>query len=493
MNEAAARKVLFIRAVEAGDADGKVLGEEDCGYAGRAAAEMVRWQAAEDGERPSSSAFVAKRAELLTAKLAQRFPKALRAFESMRWRAWVGVLLPVLALIVGAAAEHIADRHRLNILAFPLLGLVVWNILVYLLLAASAARMLATRSGRPPGWLQRQFSGLGSTVAPRAAGQLAGALARFVLVWTQLASPLLIARAARVLHLSAALLALGAIAGLYVRGLVFEYRAGWESTFLDANAVHGILGFFLQPAAQLIGLPFPGIAEIAALRWSSGSGENATRWIHFYALTALLAVVTPRLILAAFAGWRERSIARHFPLALDGPYFRRVLADWREVPARVRVAPYAYTPAEAASEGVRSLAARLFGASVHVQSARPVAYGEEDSLASGGHGGSSAVDVVIALFNLASTPEIENHGVFIDGLQAQAQGPIAVLVDESPYRRRLGAQPGADSRLAERREAWTGLASTRGLTAIFADLEAADLAAAARDLDGQLSRLATGG
>jgi hypothetical protein len=317
-------------------------------------------------------------------------------------------------------------------------------------------------------------------------------LARFVLDWTQRSAPLTIARAARVLHLSAALLALGAVAGLYVRGLVFEYRAGWDSTFLDAKAVHGILAFFLRPAARLIGLPFPNVEEIAALRWSAGTGENAGPWIHMYALTTMLVVVVPRSILAAIAGWHERHIVAHFPLALDEPYFRRVLSAWRDTPARVRVAPYAYTPAEAVSEGVQRLAAHLFGNSVQVQSARPVAFGDEDSPAPSGRGESSVADLVIALFNLASTPETENHGTFLDGLKAQAQGPLIVLVDESAYRRRLGAQSGTDARLAERRQAWTGLVGTRGLTAVFADLEAPNLAEVEREFDAQLSRVTTG-
>lgn len=490
MNEAAARQVLLIRAVEGADAEGRLLSDEDRAYAGRAAAELVRWQAAERGERASPEAFIAKRAELLAAKLAGRFPKALRAIESMRWRPWLGVLLPVAALVVGAVAEHIADRHRVNILAFPLLGLLMWNIAVYLLLLAGGLMALAKRSGRTPDWLQRLVAGARATVAVRASGPLSGALARFALDWAQRSAPLVIARAERALHACAALLVLGAIAGLYVRGLVFEYRAGWESTFLDADAVHGILAFFLGPAARLTGLPLPSSDGIAALRWSgAGTGENAARWIHLYAVTVLLAVVLPRLVLAAVARWRERRLAARFPLSLDEPYFRRVLSAWREVPARVRVAPYAYTPAEAATEGVRRLAAHLFGDSVQLTSARPVAFGDEDALAAAAPEDSPAADLVVALFNLAATPETENHGVFLDGLRSQAagRGPVVVLVDESPYRRRLGDQPGTDARLAERRQAWSGLAATRGLHALFADLEAPDLAGVERELDAQFS------
>ena len=95
---------------------------------------------------------------------------------------------------------------------------------------------------------------------------------------------------------------------------------------------------------------------------------------------------------------------------------------------------------------------------------------------------------VIALFNLAATPETENHGAFIDALQKYTPDPVLVLVDESAYRRRLGAQPGAAERLAERREAWSALAGTRGLTAVFANLEDPDLAAVERELAARFIR-----
>ena len=121
-----------MRAVETGDGDGKILSEEDRNYSARAAVELTRWQAAGQGSPPSSETFIAKRAELLTAKLAERFPKVLRAIEAKHWMPWIGAPLPVLAFIVGAAAEQFADRHRVNILAFPMLGLLAWNIIAYL-------------------------------------------------------------------------------------------------------------------------------------------------------------------------------------------------------------------------------------------------------------------------------------------------------------------------------------------------------------------------
>lgn len=492
MNEADARLVFLIRAVETSDAEGKLLGPAERREAQRAAAERTRWNAAEEGRRPAAADFVARRAQLLATQLEERFPKAMRGFGALRWRSWIGVLLPLLAVLFGVFAEHVADRQAINILAFPLLGLLVWNLVVYLLLVLEALRGLGRRGGGNPGWTARQFAGLRAAASGRVTGPLAGAFANFVSDWSTAAAPLVIARSARVLHLSAALLALGAIAGLYVRGLVFEYRAGWESTFLDAPAVHAVLAIFLAPVAKLIALPFPDVPALAALRWSAGNGENAARWIHLYASAAALVVVAPRLALAALARWRERRLASDFPVPLTESYFRRLLADWPADPTRVRIVPYGYTPSAQVRAGVHHLAEHLYGARVQLQADEPVAFGGEDALADAAPAAGDAAPAtmidVIALFNLAATPETENHGAFIDALQKYTPDPVLVLVDESAYRRRLGAQPGVGERLAQRREAWSALAGTRGLTAVFADLEDPDLAAVERELAARFTR-----
>ena len=40
----------------------------------------------------------------------------------------------LVAFALGALLEHIADRQHVNILAFPLLAIVIWNVVVYVLL-----------------------------------------------------------------------------------------------------------------------------------------------------------------------------------------------------------------------------------------------------------------------------------------------------------------------------------------------------------------------
>ena len=75
--------------------------------------------------------------------------------------------------------------------------------------------------------------------------------------WARAFSTLTTARLGRVLHVGAIAFALGALASIYLRGLASEYRAGWESRFLGANAVRSVLGAVLGPASALPTSPAP--------------------------------------------------------------------------------------------------------------------------------------------------------------------------------------------------------------------------------------------
>jgi hypothetical protein len=310
--------------------------------------------------------------------------------------------------------------------------------------------------------------------------EFGGAVQRFVGDWTALSAPLLDARAGRVLHLSAALLAVGAVAGLYLRAFAFEYRIGWESTYLQASTVHSVLQFVLGPAARLLGVGFPSVETIAAMRITGGSGGvDAGPWIHLYAVTVGLAVIVPRLLFAAWARWRERRLADGFRFDLGEPYFRRVLASFAPTGARLRVAPYSYSMDAASVNGLTALARRLLGGGTELALRPSIEYGSEDAVACQWTADTDDVPLALAVFNAAATPEEENHGRFLGALRAAAGVPLAVVVDTAPYRRRLGAQP---ERLAERCRAWEAFVATRGLPMACVDLEAPDVTAAERAL-----------
>ncbi len=508
MNEDAARDVLLVRAIETTGGARELLGEADRLHAGRTAAELARWHASDTGAPPSAEVFLARRAALLLEKLAPSQPGLARATGALAWRPAVGGIVAVAALLAGALAEQVADRGHVNILAFPLLVIVGWNLLVYVVLAVQVLRRSAARVAAPgtPGALRGAVAALAQRATRQGSGALAPALRRFGADWSRAMAPLATARAARLLHLGAALLALGAVLGLYLRGLVFDYRIGWESTFLGAPAVHVLLATVLGPAASLLGIAIPGVDEIAAIRFpASAGGARAAQWIHLHALTVLLAVILPRLALFALAALRERRLSRHVPLELESPYFRRLLGPMLRGTARLRVVPYSYGVDEAAAQGLRAVAQRLLGDGAALALAPSVGYGEETRAAEGLVAGDVQVPLTLALFSLAATPEAENHGEFLATLgralgapraapgarapATAAAAPLAILVDEGPYRRRLGtaAGTGAAARLDERRQAWQVFAATRGLALASVDLAAPDLDGLERRLEPTLA------
>jgi hypothetical protein len=480
MDEQAARDVALVRALESGDAEHAVLSADDRRYASRAAGELAHWQAADQRRPPTAELFLTRRAGLLLDRLGEREP-ALRALRHPRWHAWVGLALPAAALVIGVLTEQIADRQHVNVLAFPLLGILVWNLVVYGLM------LLRPLLGSTLGPVRRWVGALGRTKTAALPGTLSRPAARFVGHWAALAAPLANARAGRVLHLAAALFALGAVLGLYLRAFAFEYRIGWESTFLTASTVHGILQFVLGPAAALLGMPFPSPEAVSAMRITEGAGgADAGPWIHLYAVTVGLAVVAPRLLMSAFAGWRERQFANAFRFDLGEPYFRRALAAFAPSRARLRVAPYSYTFDEAAVSGLHALARHLLGDATELALRPSTEYGNEEAAAHGLPRNESDVPLTLAVFNAAATPESENHGRFLDTLRAAIDSPLAVVIDTAAYRRRLGAHAGAEARLGERCSAWRTFVESHDLPAACVALATPDIAAAGRDLAAAL-------
>jgi hypothetical protein len=295
----------------------------------------------------------------------------------------------------------------------------------------------------------------------------------FLAEWARASAPLAAARVGRSLHIAAFAFGLGAIAGMYVRGLVLEYRAGWESTFISADAVHSLLAFVLGPAAALTGIPIAEVPRLEAMRF--GAGENAAPWIHLYAATVALVVLVPRLLLALGTWVAERQLAARFPVALDEPYFARLTRQLGREPARLRVVPYSYQLTPPAVLGLQAIAARLFGPHAEVTVAPGISWGGEDALPDGlVPAGPHAL--VLVVFSMAATPEAENHGAFLAAVTTAAgrATPVVAIVDESGFRKRFAHEP---RRLDERRVAWRELLAARGREPVFADLEAPDHAA----------------
>ncbi|MCW7540364.1 DUF2868 domain-containing protein [Aquabacterium sp. A7-Y] len=461
MTESDARLLLLTRAFE--DPPAAPWTEAD---AASASAETLRLE----GESAPWPRLLLRRAALVRTALAER--RALPEGDERDGAsagAWAAAAV-LLAFVLGLAGTAVGPGRHINLLAPPLLGLLAWNLAVYLGLLLSAA----LPCGRGAGPLRRWLASLAAWVGPLArrlrrpdSSPAREPLRRFATDWLQAGAALRTARLGAGLHAAAAALACGAIASLYLRGLVFEYRAAWESTFLSVDAVHALLSWVLGPAARLSGIALPDVAELAGLRASLGGGENAARWIHLQALTLVLAVVLPRCLLAAAAAWRAARLVRDFPLSLDSPYFQRLRQALSGEVNPVQVLPYSYELPAALQAGLQ----RCLGPGAAVQLLPGVPLGGEDDLPRrlAAAPGASPTVRRVALFALTATPERENHGAFVRALmRAQANGgELQVLVDESGFRQRFGAD---ERRLAQRRTAWREMLQEQGQSPLFVDL-----------------------
>jgi hypothetical protein len=476
MNEQVARRVVLVRAIESADTGHQVLSEDDRKYASRSARELAAWQAADSKAAVTQEHFLEQRSEQIIKRLGERTP----AFATFQRRGLglpgIWAALPVLALFAGALLDRIADPHRVDLLSAPLLFIIGWNLLVYLILL-----VWAFIPGRKTGWagqgLLRRL-GVGKAALPRKLpGALATGMSNFMAEWAVLSEPLTRARLSRTVHLSAAAFALGAVISLYARGLLTQYVAGWESTFLDATQVHTLLSWLFTPVLFLFRfLQGFSLADIEALRFSAGTPATPAiggeRWVHLYGATILLLVVLPRLVLAFWAGWRARRLARRFPLELEHPYFRK-LADsiGAGTPAVLRVLPYSFTLDEARDRGLWTVAAMALGAQARVLLRPMVPYGEEPKEALGATPLEEAgVTVTAALFSLSATPENENHGAFLDYLVRHSRRGVAVLLDESSLTERGAGQAGLEARVNERIALWRQFCSFHGTAATVVNL-----------------------
>lgn len=472
MDERTALAVSALRAIETTDRERAAWTDADRAWASRAAAEVV-------GENAEPAAFIATRARVACDRLAERKDAVVRFARAWRWRPWVGTALALAAFLLGMATNLVGGARHIDILYSPVLPLVVWNLAVYALLAAGF--VLRYGDAGKPGRLRGAVAWLAGGIhrTGRARDDVTSrALAAFAEDWTARAGPIYAARAARILHVASALLAAGVIAGLYLRGLALEYRATWESTFLEPHAVRALVAVFYAPGAWVTTLAVPDVAQVAAIR--APASENAATWMHLMAATLAVVVIAPRLVLALWTGIVERYRAGRLSLDLADPYFARLLRGFSNGSVVVDAVPYSFAVPAGCDTVLASLAGRTLGGNVAVRVAPAVAYGDEASTPALAR---NVAHPVLALFNGAATPEREAHGRFVEALAAAGR-PLVLVVDESA----LAARFGADARRRdERRAMWKAFADEAGHAVVFVDLASPDVAAAEAAFDAALA------
>jgi hypothetical protein len=479
MDERSARDVVLVQAIETADRTRAIWSDADRIAVGQEAAHAV-------GEGAAAEAYLGRRAAFALSRLVAREPRLRSLLGHRVAGSKVAMIATAAAFIVGVAAAHVGPAQRINLLAPPVLALLAWNVAVYVLLAIAIATSRGGAHGTARDGLRPLLARLLGAVPRgwREVGDtrpLARAAAMFTADWTGMATPLWQRRAAGILHAAAAALALGEVAGLYLRGIALEYRAVWQSTFLDASDVARVLHLVLAPGALVTGIAVPGAEALTALGPAS-QGENAARWIHLYAGTILVVVVIPRLVLAATAWMGARRVSHRFPLRVDTPYFQRIVRAWHAGTAQVLAIPYSFDVPAQAAEGLRAMLSRAFEAPVAIEWAPAVGYGDDAPPLP-----SAPPAAIIVLFNLTATPEAENHGAIVGELAARAAGvPLIAIVDTTDFTARFQDVP---QRIAQRETAWRQVLEARGAAPMFVPLVRPDVATAAASFNDLFEHL----
>ena len=475
------RTILVVQAVEQSDTGELILRDEDKREVGITAGAPLP----KNLSKREEEAFLAERAELLRIRASTRHPNETRWFRrdpNHQRLTWLAIGLCFIAAVVGFLTNELGPEKRINILSFPLLGIVVWSFIVYV---REIILFLRNRDELfRDSWLQ----GLIRFVQPKiktpepakesdASGILSHAAMLFADRWRHLTTPATGARLKSLLHLVAFLLAASAIAGMYAKGLANEYRAIWESTFFtDGAALRPFLNAVLGPAAGMTGDSIPSAAELDAIHWKADGaenvvGENAKRWIHWYAITVGIFVLIPRLVLSFLWRWRGSRMLRKLPYWEVSPgYFENLLSISSGAALETCVVPYSIDMDENARRAARSCLETHLERPVEITWAPAIPFGEEDQTDVPGDGIS-----VVPLFHFASTPERETHLALLQTLSGQGPDPVEkksnrvefLLLDTTAFDRKADSFADAEKRREGREAAWERLLEGSGIEPLF--------------------------
>ena len=457
------KSILLVHGIETEDLRNEVIPSGPRQAANREAGSLDT-----EADNAAESRFLTTRAKALENWLNQNHPKVPTLVSKLS-RGWlIGAIFIGVAFLIGLLSNQLGEEKQINLLAFPLLGMLAWNLVVYLWeiirwIYEMSRKSQSPRAARPVLDLLTKPA----KVPEEDENALQKGLKRFASNWMKWNAPIQRYRLRSYLHVAAAVLAGTMVAGMYVKGLSNDYRAVWQSTFLNEHSLHAVLSTVLKPACWLTDHAIPSVETLSAMRETptkSVEGGRADLWIHLYSATILMFVVAPRFLFAAGAWLASMVVARKSDFrAVDRPYFEKLLRLGRGSKLVVEVVPYSCEAHPNLRTEIRDFAQNQWGGGVLMKFVDMVPYGHEEVLpASLLERKSTLPGQLIILFNFASTPEFETNGALIQGIQ-QALGKrdaateVTVLLDLTSFRKRLGGLAEFEAKVQERMEAWNNL------------------------------------
>lgn len=366
------------------------------------------------------------------------------------------------ALLIGALADQWTSNGRLiNLLAFPFLGLLLWNTAVYILLLISFISK-RFRSAHRANWLREAVSRvvclLGATrlsLSRRTASAPAVSKSRLVKEASARQHELS-ALAAASLHLAAGMLAVGLVASILVRGIGTAYAVGWESTwFADSpDAVAAILSALygwlpLPPSLDLSSAAVKALQLSADGSAAAASSAAASAWLARLIEALLVFIALPRLLLCLASLIHLRQAAKHWDIAFPAELLERLRRSsssvrWLLLAQKAEFSPALATLAtQALNCDAESLQHEDFSL-WHADAGLPTI----------------APDCRVALWQrIDETPEDDVHGQALIQLRKASASPILMLLDCRNASARFGS---SSPRIRERLALWQDFANRCG-------------------------------
>ena len=254
------------------------------------------------------------------------------------------------AFLLGLATNLLGPAQQIHVIRNPIFILIAWNLLIFLALfvlflrrkiktqqvtnvvpaantVESLRSSLRNHQYKAPWVVKYLLPGVWHffhrmIFAVHEQKNLAQIMRRFSHHWLSVAGALVVSRWRRLLHLGSVFIATGAVAGMYFRGLFQGYRVVWDSTFIvDQESVATFIRVLFGPSLWISNLFGLGLAnEISVSGLLTPGGDEADGWIHLFAISVFVAVVLPRLALAAWQSSRLARLSDNIALPLDRYY-----------------------------------------------------------------------------------------------------------------------------------------------------------------------------
>ncbi len=305
----------------------------------------------------SDEEFISRRASHLFDML----PEAMQAMVKINRFPGNWIRLTVLiSFIIGLLSNYLGPSRLIHVVYNPLTILLVWNLLIYILMVLKAIWKPTVSLGKYREKHSRdtedkpveEEKANGNNDSRFLIDRIIGSFYRGIIrlraryiddstratfvkkivpdFWShyrKIAGRSLFYRFKCLSNASAASLLTGAVAGVYFRGLFFQYNIIWQSTFVsEPETIRRILNIFFGPASLLINGKLIGLNEVTALL--SETGTLAGPWIHLMVLTVFLAIFLPRTILAVY--YYVKSLSSMGRINYDDSYYRNTVLKNRE-------------------------------------------------------------------------------------------------------------------------------------------------------------------